>query len=114
MKWTKHFNDFLDSPEAQHILSKHGYAGIYAYFKMEEILAKHFNPDDPENFLENKRWFLANLLPLSDKRTAKKILDTLRNLNLIWYEYRNQSIKIETSIIKDLADEYSQKIMKSK
>jgi len=96
----------------QHILSKHNYQGIYAYFKLMEIFADHFNPKKPCYFLENKRWCLASLCPFGSNRTARQILITFQNLNLLEYKYFDKSIEFKCRIIKDLADEYTQKVMK--
>lgn len=125
MKWFKHNSNLLDEPNMQHILSKHHFRGIYAYFKLMEIFADHFNPKKPGYFLENKRWILSNICPLKRMRNAHQthidcmrnahqMLKTFQNLDLLEYKYFDKSIEFKCKIIKELADEYTQKIMKKK
>jgi len=112
MKWFKHFNDFLDSQKMQNLLDKHGYAGIYSYIRLLEIFANHFNPEDPENFIESKRDLFSKIFPKTSHKTGKKILEYFQNMNFLQYKYIGKEILFNCSIIKNLADKYTKEIMR--
>lgn len=114
MKWFKHYTNLLDSDDAQSILDRHGYAGIYAYMKMLERFASRFEPDTPGLFLENKRALFSTLFPICCHKTGKKILEFFQELKIINYKIKNKEIIVKCYIIEDLADEYTQKCLEGK
>ena len=114
MKWFKHFNDLLESPEMQMCLDKHGYAGPYAFIRLLEMLSKHLNIDDPGTFVESKRDVFSNLFPKSCPKTGKKILDFFQNVGWIKFEIYGKEIIFNCDIIKELADEFTKRCLAEK
>ena len=95
-------------------LDRHGYAGMYAFMCLLEIMCENFDPDNPDFFLFSKRYVFSNLFPKISHKTGKKILDFFQDLGKYKYKIRGKEIIFECSIIKDLADEYTKKYLRNK
>ncbi|MBA7625768.1 hypothetical protein ES703_33200 [subsurface metagenome] len=117
MKWIKHFTEnpfFMSEDDMYYILDRHGTAGTHAFYRLIEILAKNFNPESPDIFVENKGLIFSKIFPKVCHKTGKKILECFQNTGLIKYKIIGKEIIFKTNIIKDLADEYTQRILNKK
>ena len=114
MKYWKHDSDLMNSTIIHMILDKHGFKGVYAFFKLFEMLAKDLNVDHPASFLFNTRQLLSNLFPRSCRRTGKNILNYFQELRIIKYQIKNKETVIICNEMKKLADEYTQKVLGKK
>ena len=114
MKWFKHHNDLLSRPDSQILLDKFGTKGPYAWIRLLEILAKHLDPETPDTFVESKRHIFNEIFPKCCHKTGKKILDFFQYADWLKYEIYGKEILLECPVIKELADEYTQKILKEK
>ncbi|MBA7496227.1 hypothetical protein ES702_06826 [subsurface metagenome] len=114
MKWFQHDNNLLDQNKMQHLFDRHGYAGIYAYIRLLEIFADHFNPEMPDIFVESRRDIITKLFPRTSQKTAKKILKTFQDLKFFSYKIHGKEIIFNCNIIKNLADRYTKEIMRKK
>ena len=98
----------------QYALDRHGYAGIYAFMRLLEIMCENFNPENPTFFLFSKRYVFSNLFPRTSHKTGKKILSFFQDLDKYKYKIRGKEIIFNCSIIKELADKYTKKLMREK
>jgi len=114
MRWFKHYNDLLRSQNSQYLLDKHGTNGIYAFIRLIEILAEHFDPETPEAFVESKRDLFNNLFPTCSNKTGKRILNSLQSMSLFKFKFLGKEVLIGTKFILELADEYTRKVLKEK
>lgn len=114
MKWFKHHNDLLSKSEMQILLDKHGTNGPYAFMRLLEIFAEHFDVDNPGSFLESKRKIFKEIFPTCCPKTGKKILEFFQAVGWLKFKIYNKEILFECEMIKDLADEYTQKTLKKR
>ena len=114
MKWFKHHNDLLSRSDSQILLDKFGTKGPFAWVRLLEILAKHLNPETPDTFVESKRHIFNEIFPTCCHKTGKKILDFFQYMGWLKYKIYGKEILLECPVIKELADEYTQKILKEK
>lgn len=112
MKWFKHHNDLLSRSDSQILLDKFGTKGPYAWIRLLEILAKHLNPETPDTFVESKRYIFNEIFPKCCHKTGKKIFDFFQNVGWLKYKIYGKEIILECPVIMELADEYTQKILK--
>ncbi len=104
----------LEDSKFQICLDKFGPKGPYAYIRLLEIFAKHFDPETPETFVESKRKIMVEIFPTCGQKTGKKILDFFQGVGLLKYMIRGKEILFTCQVMKELADEYTQKCMKKK
>jgi len=100
-KWFRHTTDFFDSREIQYILDYCGHAGVFAYVRLLEIFASHFNPESPEIFEESRRYIFSEIFPRITHKTGKKILENLQRLKLLSYKIENKRIIFNCSFFKE-------------
>jgi len=114
MKWFKHYSNMLSKSEMQILLDKHGTAGIYAWIRLLEVLAENFDVEAPGMFITSKRKIYTEIFPTLCQRTGKKILDFFQNTTSFSYKIYGKEIVINCPELRELADEYTQKILKEK
>jgi hypothetical protein len=117
MRWFKHFNDLLDKPEMQLILDKHGPVATDAFIRLMEYTARNFDVEMPGIYNASLRDFCSKVFPLCGKNKAKKILETFQNHGILKFTILGHSkneILLEFPEIKNLADEYTIKILKDR
>ena len=111
MKWWKHYNDLLASSDAQICFDKFGALGPYAWIRLLEVLSEHLDVDKPDLYIESKRDIQNKCFPNCYTKKAIEILDFFQSVGWIKYKIYRDEIIFNCSIIKDLADEYTQKIL---
>ena len=114
MRWFKHYNDLLSRSDSQILLDKFGTKGPYAWMRLLEIFAKHLNPEAPDTFVESKRQIFNEIFPKCCHKTGKTILDFFQSVGWLKYRILGREIIFECPVIKELADEYTQRILKQK
>ena len=114
MKWFKHPNNLLAKSDAQICLDKFGTKGPYAWVRLLEVLSDHLDPEKPETFVESKRKIFSEIFPTCCSKTGKNILDFFQAMGWIKYRIYGKEILFNCNIIKELADEYTQKILKER
>ena len=107
-------SDLLSRSDAQICLDKFGTKGPYAWIRLLEILSDHFDPEKPGTFVESKRKIHAEIFPTCCRKTGKEILDFFQAMGWIKYKFYGKEILFNCNIIKELADEYTQKVLKEK
>lgn len=99
-EWFRHDFNFLDSKNMHSVLDCCGYAGVYAYVRLLEIFADHFDPKSPEIFEESKRHVFSSIFPKTTQKTGKKILENLQKLGLFSYKIEGKRIIFNCSFFK--------------
>lgn len=114
MKWFKHPSDLLSRSDSQICFDRFGCMGPYAWIRLLEILADHLDPEKPDTFIESKRYIWNNCFPNCYFKKGIKMLDFFQSMGWIKYKIYGDEIIFNCNIIKELADEYTQKILKEK
>lgn len=114
MKWFQHHNDMLSKSHAQILLDTFGTKGPYAWVRLMEIFTEDFDVDNPGIFLESKRKIFNEIFPTCCQKTGKKILDFFQSVGWIKYKIEGKEIWFKCDIIRELADEYTQKVLKQR
>ena len=114
LKWFKHHNDMLSKPYMQILLDKHGTAGVYAWIRLLEVLAEHFDIEKPGIFVESKRNIYTEIFPCVGNKTGKKILDFFQLMTDFSYTIDGKTIVINCPEIRRLADNFTRKALKNK
>jgi len=113
MKWFKHDNDLLQNSIVQILIDHHGTNFSHAYMRLMEMLARDFDVNQPTEFVFSRRGFFDDLFPTCCKKTGKTILKSLEELGFKFLYYRKEII-VKTDRIKDIADEYTKKVLRDK
>ncbi len=114
MKWFKHKIDLLSNSTAQICFDKFGPIGPYAWVRLLETLAEHLNPDEPSVFLESKRDIQNKCFPGCYSKKVIEMLDFFQAVGWIKYKIYGDELLFNCNIIKELADEYTQKVLKDR
>ncbi len=114
MKWFKHHTDLLARSDAQICFDRFGPIGPYAWMRLLETLAEHLDPEEPATFIESKRDIQTKCFPNCYNKKVIKILDFFQDMGWIKYKIYGDEILFNCNIIKELADEYTQKVLVEK
>ena len=114
MKWFKHSNDLLSGPNVQICLDKFGPIGPYAWVRLLEVLAEHLDVEKPDTFIESFRDIQTKCFPGCYKKKIISILDFFQAVGWITYKIYGNEILFNCKIIKNLADEYTRKVLAEK
>lgn len=113
MKYFKHDNELLQNSIVQILIDNHGTNFSHAYMRLMEILARDLDPEQPTTFIFSRRKFFNELFPTCHNKTGKKILNSLEELGFKFGYYRKEII-VKTDRMKNLADQYTQRVLKDK
>lgn len=111
MKWFKHHTDLLARSDAQICLDRFGAIGPYAWIRLLETLAEHLNIDDPGMFIESARDIRTSCFPGCYLKRMIKMLDFFKSMGWLKYKIYGDEIIFNCNIIKELADEYTEKVL---
>ena len=113
MKYFKHDNDLLKDYRVQIIIDHHGTNFSHAYMRLMEILARDLDVEQPTTFVFSRREFFNELFPTCHSKTGKSILKSMEGLGFKFLYYRKE-IVVKTDRMKDLADNYTKRVLRDK
>ena len=114
MKWYKRDSDYMSRADIGTLLHELGFKGIYIHDRTMEILAKEFDVEHPGQFSFNFKSFFDQFSRKIYKYNLQNYLVFAQKHKLLSYEINGRELIINCPEIKDLADEYTQKILKEK
>ncbi len=114
MKWYKRDSDYMSRADIGTLLHELGFKGIYIHDRTMEILAKEFDVEHPGQFSFNFKSFFDQFSRKIYKYNLQNYLNFAQKHKLLSYEINGRELIINCPEIKDLADEYTQKILKEK
>ena len=114
MLWFKHYNNLLSDSRVQIAMDKFGEKAPYAFMRLMEMMAEQFNPETPTFFLFSTRQLFTAIFPKCCRNTGKKILEFFQDMGFFKYKILYREIHFNCNLIKDLADEYTQKVLAKK
>ena len=116
MKWLKHLVESGDDPDIMEAIIRFKSDGYYVFFRVLEIMAREFNVEKPgvNTFAVD---VLRKKLSVSWQKTVK-ILQFYHKKKRIFVSFSKRCginhITLNCPKLKELCDEYTQKILKEK
>jgi len=104
----------MSRPDIGALLYELGFKGNYIHDRTMEILAREFDVENPGKFQFNFKWFLDEFSRKIDRKSLKNYLNFAQKHKLLFHEFNGREVILNCSEIKNLADEYTQKILKEK
>jgi len=104
----------LSAPNVQICLDKFGPIGPYAWVRLLEILTEHLKVEEPHMFIESFRDIQSKCFPKCYRKKIISILDFFQAAGWITYKIYGNEILFNCKIIKNLADEYTRKVLAEK
>ncbi len=103
------------------LFDEFGYQGHYIFERLIEIMAKEFDVENPGMNKFSYRWLVSKMVSKvnhsrdnREKKKFKNILKSGKKRKIIFYEFKGDEIILYYPKLKDLADEYTQKILKKR
>lgn len=112
MKWFKHISESGDDPDIGAIMDKFGSQGYYLFFRTIEIMAKEFDVHNPGRNSFNFHWFLERFRRGIGKKSLLNFLNYTTKLGRIKSRLNHDTIYLNCPKLKELADEYTEKMLK--
>lgn len=120
MKWFKHISASGDDPDIGAIISEFGFKGFYIFFRTLEIMSREFDVNNPGKNNFNLKWFLDRFPRRIKAKMVLKCLQFCSNFDAeslskprIIAEVQGNRILLNCPKLKDLADNYTEKILRS-
>ena len=117
MKWYKHLVDSGDDPDIRDSMTLFGEAGYYIFFRTLEVLSREFNIKNPGQSTFSLQYFSSRFYH-TNWRTLSKVLQFFQDrdrFNIQFSENKNfKEITVKCLKLKDLCDEYTQKLLLQK
>jgi len=114
MKWFKHLVDSGDDPDIGVIIGKFGFEGYYLFFRTLEIMAREFDVESPAENVFDFGWFSSRLRREISEKTIVDFFELTSKLKRIFYAIENHEIWLNCPKLKELADEYTTKLLAKK
>jgi len=114
MKWFKHLTASGTDPDIGAIVDKFGFKGYYLFFRTLEIMSTELSVENPAENSFNFHWFLDQFSRKIDRKTLLNFFDFTSKIGRIYYTLNGKTITIKCPKLKDLTDEYTDKMMKQK
>lgn len=112
MRWFKHLVDSGDDPDVGAIINKFGPRGYYMFFRTLEIMSREFDVHHPGKNTFQFKWLLRRY---NCKIGVKLLTDFFRftsKLGRIKSRLNKDTIHLYCPKLKDLADEYTEKLLR--
>jgi hypothetical protein len=117
MKWYKHLVDSGDDPDIRDSMTLFGEAGYYIFFRTLEVLSREFDENNPGTSTFSLQYFSSRFYK-TNWRTLSKVLQFFQDrdrFNIQFSENKHfKEITVKCVKLKDLCDEYTQKLIKQK
>ncbi len=129
MKWYKHLVDSGDDPDIQDAMMMFGDCAYYIFFRTLEVMAREFNENNPGVCKFSEEYFFNRFMTTSKRSSSTRWQRFSRNLVrdvVMFYAERGRfivtfsenkhfkEITINCPKLKDLCDEYTQKLILQK
>lgn len=116
MKWFKHISDSLNDPDVSTLISEFKGDGYLVFFGIIELMAREFDIENP-GISSFSYSYLKKNLQLSGKKISK-VLHFLENnqkkIRFIILKDDGINITLNCPKLKELCDEFTQKLLKKK
>jgi hypothetical protein len=110
MKWFKHLVESGDDPDIGAAMEEFGFPGYYVFFRTLEVMSREFDVSKPGRNTFNMIWFCKRMAKLKQK-TVIKILSFYDKKGRIKYKINGKEISLYCPKLKDLADDYTKKML---
>lgn len=111
MKWFKHISDSGHDKDIGELLSLFGSDGYYLFFRTIEIMSREFSVENPGKISINFHFFLSEFRKIS-KNKLLKFLEITNRRRRIYYKIEGDIIHLNCPKLKELCDEYTDKMIK--
>lgn len=110
MRWFKHLVDSGDDPDIGAAIEQFGWLGYYIFFRTLEVMSREFNVENPGKNTFNFAFFCKKFGKIH-KKTLLKILLFYHKKGRIKFKMRGNNISLYCPKLKDLADDYTKKML---
>jgi len=114
MKWFKHISDSGDDPDIDDAITLFGYKANYIFWRVLELMAREFNINNPGKNTFSLSFFKSKLR--TNWGPTSEVLEFYQTRHRIYFELFNnnglRSIRLNCPKLKELCDEYTQKLLK--
>ena len=118
MKYFKHLVRSGDDPDIGLIKTRFGDKGYYWFFRTLEIMADEFDILNPGVVTCDIKWLLGRYYPpifsLNRRYLFRKFLNLCHKLDRINYSINKNLITLKCNKLKELTDEYTEKLLAQK
>lgn len=114
MKWFKHLTASGSDPDIGSIVDEFGFKGYYLFFRTVEVMSIEFDVENPGKNTFNFHWFLDQFPRKIDRKTLINFLNSTQKKRRIYYSLNGKDIHLNCPKLKDLTDEYTEKIVRQK
>jgi len=111
MKYFKHRVASGDNPHVGEAIELFGTDAYYVFFRTLEIMARHFDINDPGVSNFNYKWFLKRFQKSFKRKTITNILNYFHDRNRLLYEINGDTITLKCEKLKEDSDEYTRKLL---
>lgn len=113
MRWFKHLVDSGDDPDVGAIIDKFGPRGYYMFFRTLEIMSREFNIHDPGKNTFQFKWLLRRYNCKIGAILLTNFFRYTSKLGRIKSRFNKDIIHLYCPKLKDLADEYTEKLLRN-
>lgn len=114
MKWFKHISDSGDDPDIDDAITLFGYKANYIFWRTLEVMAREFDINNPGKNTFSLSFFKSKLR--TNWGPTSEVLEFYQTRRRIYFELFNNnglpSIRLNCPKLKDMCDEYTQKLLK--
>lgn len=114
MKWFKHLTASGSDPDIGAVIDEFGFKGYYLFFRTVEVMSIEFDVENPGKNTFNFHWFLDQFPRKIDRKTLINFLNSTQKKRRIYYSLNGKDIHLNCPKLKDLTDEYTEKIVRQK
>ena len=111
MKWFKHISDSGHDKDIGELLSLFGSDGYYMFFRTIEVMSREFDVENPGKNIFNFEFFLKEFRKISKKKLLE-FLNVTNKRKRIFFRIDDRDIHLNCPKLKELADEYTEKMLK--
>jgi len=114
MKWFKHISTSGTDQDIGDLVGIFGLKGYYLFFRTIEIMSDEFDTENPGKNTFDFRWFLDQFSRKIDKKTLLKFLEITQKKRRIYFNLNGKTIYLNCPKLKELTDEYTERMLKKK
>lgn len=111
MKWFKHLTASGNDPDIGDLMDELGFKGYYMFFRTLEIMSEEFSFDNPGEITVKFSWFLDQFSHRIRSDSVQKFLKITQKNGRITSKREGRYITINCPKLKELADEYTAKML---
>jgi hypothetical protein len=112
MKWFKHISDSLDDPFIADLINEFHGDGYLAFFGILEMMSREFDVETPGKVSLSYKYIQHKLRIRRNK--LNRILEFCQRNERILYESNGKYVYLNCPKLKEMCDEFTQKLLKSK